>query len=232
MDARTNGDDMATVSFEFLGLPGCESTNRHAHSLDPWRLAFGVLAAFSLTAMLTACQSSAPVAPARVSTLETARPVEFSSEQRTRLDRLRRLVDEPLAPELSKGLVVRLAFEDVADLDLFVTDPTQESVYFANTPTRSGGALIEDRRCNDPGPRVEIVHFPNPIAGRYRVGVDFHRTCKADSSSSGAVEEALYLVRIDDGERALEHAGLLKPGVFEVIAIEFDIGAGVSGVSD
>ena len=54
------------------------------------------------------------------------------------------------------GLRVELVFSDDADLDLYVTGPDLETVYFANTPTRAGGALERDLRCDgEPGTRVE-----------------------------------------------------------------------------
>jgi hypothetical protein len=82
----------------------------------------------------------------------------------------------PSAP--AGELVVRLAFEAGADLDLYVSDPLDETVYYANTPVRSGGALDGDRRCEDAAPRVETVRFASPLAGRYRVGVDFQQRCR------------------------------------------------------
>jgi hypothetical protein len=77
-------------------------------------------------------------------------------------------------------LVVRLAFEAGADLDLYVSDPLDETVYYANTPARSGGALDADRRCDSAGERVETVRFAAPLAGRYRVGVDFQHRCESE----------------------------------------------------
>ena len=44
------------------------------------------------------------------------------------------------------GLRFVLAFGEAADLDLFVTGPRQETVYFANTPTAVGGELEVDAR--------------------------------------------------------------------------------------
>lgn len=41
----------------------------------------------------------------------------------------------PLAP--SAGLNVRLIWEAPVDLDLYLTDPTSETVYFANNPSRT-----------------------------------------------------------------------------------------------
>jgi hypothetical protein len=178
--------------------------------------------------------------------------VELDADQRARLDSLRRVLVngdqavatgaraaigrteaiEPTAPRAARGgLTVRLAFEDDVDLDLFVTDPAQESVYFANSPSRSGGILLADRRCGDPAPRVETIRYSSPMAGRYRVGVDFPRRCEpglasgvsGSGSSSGSEAEALYLVHVEEGERVLERGGLLQAGVFEVIVLEFDV---------
>lgn len=148
---------------------------------------------------------------------------DFSSDQRLRIDRLREALEEARSPAVAGGLWVRLAFDDAADLDLFVTDPLQESLYFANSPTRIGGRLLDDRRCDDPSPRVETAHYANPITGRYRVGVDFHRRCRGTSLSNEDEKQGFYVIRVDEGAHTLEHVGMLTPGQFEVISIEFDV---------
>src|SRR5262245_38599711 len=84
----------------------------------------------------------------------------------------------PDAPPLRPGeLRVRLVFGVEADLDLYVTGPDQETVYYANTPA-GAGALDADRRCGDPGPRVETASFAPAAAGRYRVGIDHAGRCE------------------------------------------------------
>jgi len=87
------------------------------------------------------------------------------------------LAAEP--PAAAGALVVRLAFEPGADLDLYVSDPQGETVYYANTPVRSGGALDADLRCPH-AQGVETVRFAAPLAGGYRVGVDFQQRCESD----------------------------------------------------
>jgi hypothetical protein len=86
------------------------------------------------------------------------------------------------APRAGAGeLVVRLAFEPLADLDLSVSDPLDETVYYGRTPVRSGGALDADRRCDGPGvARIETIRFAAPLRGPYRVGVDFQSPCDDD----------------------------------------------------
>jgi len=178
------------------------------------------LIVLTLALVTTACAPSRPIPPIRAPSTAEAASTHFNSDQMARLDRLQAILDAPTPVELSSGLVVRLAFDDVADLDLFVTDPLQESVYFANSPSRSGGYLVDDRRCSDPPPRLEAVHFPEPVVGRYRVGVDFHGRCEKTSRSGDAKEEGLYIVRVEQGGRILERRGMLTPGLFEVIVIE------------
>jgi hypothetical protein len=112
---------------------------------------------------------------------------------------------------------VRLVFGAEADLDLYVTDPLLETVYFANTPIRSGGAIGRDRRCESPAPRIEMVTFPKAPAGRYRVGVDFPRRCRL------SVRRAPYLVIVEDGSRRIEQRGEIDFARFQPRVIEFDL---------
>jgi hypothetical protein len=122
---------------------------------------------------------------------------------------------DPDAPRPGE-LRVRLAFGKGADLDLFVTDPAQETVYFANSPSRSGGSLAGDVRCGDSEPRVETVVFPDARAGRYRVGVDYPKTC------AGGDDAASFVVVVD-GDGVLEtRRGTSTPGIFQPIVIEVD----------
>jgi uncharacterized protein YfaP (DUF2135 family) len=151
-------------------------------------------------------------------------PIEWSAGQQERLVPIRAALSANAEMPEQGALLVRLAFDDVADLDLFVTDPQQESVYFANSPSRSGGRLLADRRCSDSAPRVESVYFARPIAGRYRVGVDFHGRCDASSHSRSERKQGLYVVQIDHGGRTERREGMVAPGKFEVIVLEFDIG--------
>jgi hypothetical protein len=127
------------------------------------------------------------------------------------------------APRAPAGeLVVRLAQEPGADLDLYVSDPLEETVYYANTPVRSGGALDADRRCATPGDGVETVRFAAPLAGRYRVGVDFQERC-ADGE-----RVAPWVIAIDaHGERRVLR-GLASWNVFLSRVDEF-VYAGDSG---
>lgn len=118
------------------------------------------------------------------------------------------------APEGS--LVVQLAFDASADLDLYVTDPLQETVYFANTPSRSGGFLDRDRTCKNAAPRIETIVFERPPPGRYRIGVEYPQPC-------GAEVAAPFAVRARHGEQRVERSGALPPRRFDPIVLELEI---------
>ena len=113
------------------------------------------------------------------------------------------------------AVVVRLAFGGEADFDLYVTGPLEETVYFANTPTRIGGRLLADLRCDAPEPRIETVVFAEAPPGRYRVGVDLPERC------DGRRGEAAFAVELRAGERRVEADGRLAPGRFEPIVLEW-----------
>ena len=122
-------------------------------------------------------------------------------------------------PRAESGSVqVRLAFGPGVDLDLYVSDPLQETVYYANTPSESGGHLDGDRRCDSETgsePRVETILFPAAPAGRYRVGVDYARRCDPDA------DVAPFAVSVETGGQRSAHRDLAEPFVRQPKVAEF-----------
>ena len=114
------------------------------------------------------------------------------------------------------GLIVRLAFGADTDLDLYVTDPQLETVYFANHESKSGGAIGEDRRCGAEGIQVEEVRFAAPMAGRYRVGVDYPEHCR------GGEAPAAHAVSVTYNGQRLEGQGVVELRKFDVVVLEFE----------
>jgi uncharacterized protein YfaP (DUF2135 family) len=112
---------------------------------------------------------------------------------------------------------VQLFFGPEADLDLFVTDPMHEEVYFANSPSRLGGVFEADRRCDDPAPRVETVRFSPAPAGRYRVSVDYPVRCV--SPGMAAVP---FRVTVEANGTRQEIEGIAHFGATEPVVVEFD----------
>ena len=133
------------------------------------------------------------------------------------------MLSPPARPPPAAGaLRVELVFGAGADLDLYVTDPAQETVYYANTPARaSEGRLEVDLRCDAAElPRVETVVFESAPAGRYRVGVDRAQTC---ASGGGAAEPFVIRVEFEDLRRIV-HGEILQ-GRFLPMVVEIDLPA-------
>jgi uncharacterized protein YfaP (DUF2135 family) len=120
------------------------------------------------------------------------------------------------------GIVVRLAFGEEADLDLYVTDPLLDTVYFARHETRTGGRISADVRCDTPGPRVEEVRFEVPWAGRYRVGVDHPKRC------DGARAPAAYAVTAQVDGKTYRASGSVALEQFQIVVLEFELQEGAA----
>lgn len=162
--------------------------------------------ALSIAFLAVGCRSTPP---AREALLE-----EFAGEI-SALEQALALHEAP-APD---ALRFMLAFGAEADLDLFVTGPLFESVYFANTSSASGGSLEADLRCESPAPRLESVQYSDPLPGTYRVGIDFPRRCDEDETA------APFAVSVQrGGEKSLTTAnGIIHPGEFLTIVLETEI---------
>jgi len=120
-------------------------------------------------------------------------------------------------PPAAGSLRVELVFGAGADLDLYLTDPSQETVYFANTPSRvNGGRLEADLRCDAGETRVEAVEIESAPPGRYRVGVDHAGSCGA----GGAASEDFLVIVEAEGRRS-ELRGEIARGSFLVRVVEF-----------
>jgi hypothetical protein len=121
------------------------------------------------------------------------------------------------ASQREAGLLVQLAFGAEADLDLYVTGPLLETVYFANHESKSGGKISDDIRCDKQSFRIEEVWFDAPMPGRYRVGVDYPEQC------NGNREPAAYVISVlQDGKRQ-EVRGSVSLRQFDVIVLEFEV---------
>ncbi|MCP4908886.1 MAG: hypothetical protein GY910_28245 [bacterium] len=96
-----------------------------------------------------------------------------------------------------------------------MTDPDQETVYFGNNPSRGGGRLLADVRCRARTPRAEIVRFTAPKPGRYRVGVEYHRSCFFRR------EAISFRIDIRSDSVGRTHSGEITPGRFESKVLEF-----------
>ena len=64
-----------------------------------------------------------------------------------------------------------LTWNNGTDLDLWVTDPRGEKIYYGNMESSSGGRLNQDHR---QGYGPEIIHWNYPPRGTYNVSVDYY----------------------------------------------------------
>lgn len=114
-----------------------------------------------------------------------------------------------------------LAWSAPVDLDLYLTDPTWETVYFANTPSRTGARLLRDVRCRDvvggESAFVELAGMTDPLPGHYRVGVDFIDACKASHDPVSFRVVATY------GDVRRETTGMIRLEEFAPIVVEFEL---------
>jgi hypothetical protein len=177
-------------------------------------LAAGTLHAGSIGVLLLACTTGVLLLACASSRPEPKPPPAWDEARRDAAAALEAVLAAQ-APPPPGEVVVRLAFAAGADLDLYVTDPLSETVYYANTPVRSGGALDADRRCEDAAPRVETVRFAKPLAGRYRVGVDFQQRCP------GGEDVAPWSISIEAGGARRLLTGLATWNVFASRVDEF-----------
>jgi hypothetical protein len=123
-------------------------------------------------------------------------------------------------PPADRALHVLLTWDAPADLDLYVTDPTGESLYFANTPTRAGAYLDRDTRCAQAvaAPSVEHAVFAAPAPGRYRIGVDYLDDC------GRRLDLVAFRVAAVRGTDRLDAAGTAERGTFAAIVLEVAVG--------
>ena len=124
------------------------------------------------------------------------------------------------APEAPRpGVTVTLRWTAPVDLDLYVTDPVLETVYFANPRTASGGILEHDARCagRQPGEQAERARWTDPPPGKYRVGVDFPEACASRMS------EAPWAMTVEVDGRRQEITGRARVAEREPLVLEFTV---------
>lgn len=136
-------------------------------------------------------------------------------------------VPPPIPAAPPDGVVhVALTWSAPVDLDLYVTDPSGEALYFGNNPTRAGARLEQDARCatvTAGAPAIERSSLPTPAAGRYRIGVDF-----IDACGSG-IDVVPFRVAVDGVGVRGDAQGTIRPSEFKVVVLEFEVGEDVGG---
>ena len=134
----------------------------------------------------------------------------------------------PLPPDtgpVGPGLTVTLRWTAPVDLDLYVTDPSLETLYFANPRTASGGMLERDARCaaRGAGEQLERARWTTPPSGKYRVGVDYPESC------GGRPTDVDFALRVDVDGRREQITGRARHAEREPLVLEFTVAVPATG---
>jgi hypothetical protein len=134
---------------------------------------------------------------------------------------------QPLPPApataAAPGVRVLILWSAPVDLDLYVTDPSLETIYFGNPVSGTGGRLERDVTCGtlEGGATgqslVEAVEWDSPRPGRYRVGIDFIDACGSH------IEEAEFRVVTEVRGNRRTQTGRVRRARFQPLVIEFDV---------
>jgi hypothetical protein len=98
----------------------------------------------------------------------------------------------------SGAIQITLAWATGADLDLYVTDPSGETLSYSNTQISTGGYLDQDARgacrSTQPNNTIENVYWntPQPPRGNYQVTVHYWGECNSNAGpTSGTLAIAI-----------------------------------------
>ena len=103
---------------------------------------------------------------------------------------------------------VTLTWQADVDVDLYVTDPAGDTVYYGNRRVSSGGELDRDNMCGDfEWGRPENVYWPQAgaPAGTYSVKVRYYGSCASEDPN------VAWTVRVIAGGAAQSFTGVLAP---------------------
>jgi hypothetical protein len=103
---------------------------------------------------------------------------------------------------------VTLTWQAEVDVDLYVTDPAGDTVYYGNRSVLSGGELDRDNMCGDfEWGRPENVYWPQAgaPAGTYTVKVRYYGSCGSEDPT------VAWTVRVIVGGTAQSFTGVLAP---------------------
>ena len=89
-------------------------------------------------------------------------------------------VVQAVVQSAGEDLVLHLSWQAPVDLDLFLTGPSGETIYFGNRKARTGYHINNETTCDTLAPtglHRESATIPHAAAGLYRVSVDYIFDC-------------------------------------------------------
>jgi hypothetical protein len=105
-------------------------------------------------------------------------------------------------------LEITLSWDVPADLDLHVTDPFGETIYYFHPRSLTGGVLESDGECQS-GATTERVTYPSGTApaGNYIISLHYFRHC-------GAAREAHWRIEVHSDKNSQAFSGKIQSGEF------------------
>jgi hypothetical protein len=83
------------------------------------------------------------------------------------------------------ALQLSLSWDSSADLDLYLVEPNEFTIYYGQTTSTSGGELDVDGNagCNNSGTNENITYASNPPAGQYEARVNLFSKCNSQATT-------------------------------------------------
>jgi hypothetical protein len=102
-----------------------------------------------------------------------------------------------------------LNWEGSADLDLHVTDPYGETLYYFRPTNQSGGRYQEDRECYNNNGQSERISYESgsAAAGVYQISIHYFRACTE-------ARDARWNLNVTADGRSSNYSGSIKPGEY------------------
>lgn len=123
-----------------------------------------------------------------------------------------------------RQLIVEVSWSAPVDLDLFLTDPDGETVYFANRMARSGVVMGDMMGCKDieagPPPYAETIIIPSAAIGVYRASVDYIKDC---GSNKLQADFEVRLVDPKTGMQLGQGQSSVKYRLLDTVSWEFEV---------
>jgi hypothetical protein len=105
---------------------------------------------------------------------------------------------------------IELTWDGNADLDLHVSDPYGETLYYFHPSSQSGGRFEDDRECynNNGQPERIIYNDGSAAAGAYQISIHYFRPC-------GEAADVHWNLSVTADNRSQNYSGTIKPGEYQ-----------------
>jgi hypothetical protein len=106
-------------------------------------------------------------------------------------------------------IAIELNWEGSADLDLHVTDPYGETLYYFRPRNHAGGEYLEDRECHNNSGQSERVAYESGTAasGLYQISIHYFRPC-------GNARDVRWNISVTADGRSSSFSGTISPGQY------------------